>query len=134
MDPANPPMTGNYVREWRNFYDWTQQQLADRIGTDASVISQLESENRRMHSGWIGKLAEVFFITRGTIYDRPPEKFSEAEREHLKEKQAAAESLRRRMQTKTIDLNIGFIGDARKRRARDETQNNRRKRKDGDQG
>jgi transcriptional regulator with XRE-family HTH domain len=62
----------NYLRAWREFRELTQEQLADKVGTDKGVISLLESGARRLSDKWLRKLAPALNTTPGHLLDHDP--------------------------------------------------------------
>lgn len=62
----------NYPREWRKFRRLTQQQLADKVGTNANMIQYLESGERGLSAKWLRRLAPVLDTTSGMILDHNP--------------------------------------------------------------
>lgn len=62
----------NYLKAWREFRRMTQEELADKIGTDKAVISLLENEKRPLSSKWLRKLAEALDTQPGYILDHDP--------------------------------------------------------------
>jgi transcriptional regulator with XRE-family HTH domain len=63
----------NYLRAWREFRKLTQEQLADKVGTDKAVISLLESGNRGLSDKWLRKLAPALQTSPGHLLDHDPE-------------------------------------------------------------
>lgn len=62
----------NHLRAWREFRQLTQEQLADKVGTAANVISLLESGERGLSHKWLLKLAPVLGTTPGFLLDHNP--------------------------------------------------------------
>lgn len=62
----------HYLREWREFRRLTGEQLADKIGTDKTVISLLENGKRRLSDKWLLKLAPALNTSPGFILDHDP--------------------------------------------------------------
>ena len=62
----------NYLQAWREFRHMTQADLAERVGTTASVISLLESGSRRLSPKWLRKLAPALETTPGFLLDHDP--------------------------------------------------------------
>jgi len=62
----------HYLREWREFREMTQEQLAGAVGTNASVISLLEDGKRRLSDKWLSRFAPVLKTSRGSILDHDP--------------------------------------------------------------
>lgn len=52
--------TPNYLRQWRDAFGLTQQQLGEAVGTDKTMISKLEASRRRLNTIWLHKFAVVF--------------------------------------------------------------------------
>ena len=63
----------NHLRAWREFRRMTQVQLADAVGTKGSVISLLESGDRRLSDKWLRRLAPTLQTTPGHLLDYDPE-------------------------------------------------------------
>jgi transcriptional regulator with XRE-family HTH domain len=63
----------NHLRAWREFRGMTQTQLAAKVGTQGSVISLLESGDRRLSDKWLHRLAPVLGIRAGHLLDYDPE-------------------------------------------------------------
>jgi transcriptional regulator with XRE-family HTH domain len=62
----------NYLRAWRVFRKLTQEQLAERVGTNANMIGYLESGERGLSAKWLRKLAPALDTTAGMILDHDP--------------------------------------------------------------
>lgn len=62
----------NYLRAWRLFRRLTQEQLAERVGTNANMIGYLESGERGLSAKWLRKLAPALDTTPGMILDHDP--------------------------------------------------------------
>lgn len=69
-----PEKHPHYLKEWREFREMTQQELADAIGTSKTVISDLERSVLRLSDKWLRKLAPALKTTAGHILDSDPEK------------------------------------------------------------
>ena len=63
----------NKLRLWREYRRMTQEQLAEKIGTTAAVISLLESGKRRLSLKWLLKIAPALRTTPGFILDHAPD-------------------------------------------------------------
>lgn len=70
MDQQKPP---HYLRQWRLSRGLTQQELADRLNTSKSVISDLERFVLQMSPKWARRLADVLDTQPGHILDHDPE-------------------------------------------------------------
>jgi transcriptional regulator with XRE-family HTH domain len=62
----------NYLREWRLFRKLTQEQLAERVGTNANMIGYLESGERGLSAKWLRRLAPALDTTPGMLLDHDP--------------------------------------------------------------
>lgn len=62
----------HYLREWREFRGFTQDQLGAAIGTNGSVIHLLENGQRRLSEKWLRKLAKPLGTMPGAILDYDP--------------------------------------------------------------
>lgn len=62
----------NHLREWRKFRHLTQEQLAEKVGTDKSVISLLESSARGLSDKWAHRLAPLLGTSPGYLLDHDP--------------------------------------------------------------
>lgn len=63
----------HFLKEWREHKQLTQEQLADLVGTDKSVISLLESGGRGLSDKWARRLAEALQIKPGWLLDHSPD-------------------------------------------------------------
>lgn len=62
----------NYLRVWREFRKMTQEQLADLVGTNKSVISLLENSERGLSDKWARRLAAALKTSPGFLLDHGP--------------------------------------------------------------
>lgn len=63
----------NHLRAWRLFRDnMTQEQLAEKVGTNANMIGYLESGERGLSAKWLRRLAEALDTTPGMILEHDP--------------------------------------------------------------
>ena len=63
----------NNLRAWREFRELTQEQLAEKVGTTAAVISLLESGKRGLSLKWLLRFSGPLQATPGFILDHQPE-------------------------------------------------------------
>lgn len=63
----------NHLQAWREYNELTQEELADAVGTSASVISLLEAGERGLSAKWLRKLAPHLKARAGWILDFRPE-------------------------------------------------------------
>jgi transcriptional regulator with XRE-family HTH domain len=68
------PEPEHYLRAWRRFRRLTQEQLAERVGTTGSVISELENRRKAMSLKWLHRLAIALNTKPGFIAEHDPEK------------------------------------------------------------
>lgn len=98
----------NHLKAWRVHRKLTQDQLAEKVGTSKSVISDLENEKRQLSPKWLRRLAPVLNTTAGHLLDHDP---SETNAEILdiwagidaRDRDQAARVLRSFMRTGTDD-------------------------------
>ncbi len=62
----------NYLRHWREFRGLTQQQLAERVDTNANMIGYLERGERGLSAKWLRRLAPALDTTPGMLLDHDP--------------------------------------------------------------
>jgi transcriptional regulator with XRE-family HTH domain len=58
----------NRIKELRKRDGLTQEDLAERMETGKSMISMLESGERRLNTDWINKLCNVFSVRPNEIF------------------------------------------------------------------
>lgn len=63
----------NYLKAWREHRKLSQEDLAEKIGTTASMISMLETEQRGLSAKWLRRLAPALNTTPGHLLDLDPE-------------------------------------------------------------
>lgn len=68
----------NHLRAWREVRGLTQEQLAEKVGTAANVISLLESGERGLSHKWLERLAPALGTTPGFLLDHDPYKLDTA--------------------------------------------------------
>ena len=66
----HPP---HYLREWREFREMTQDELADAVGTSKSVISDMERGKLQLSPKWARRFAPVLKVQPGYLVDYRPE-------------------------------------------------------------
>lgn len=69
MDDKRPP---HYLKEWRKHRKLTQEQLAEKVGTSKSQISELERYNLQLSPKWLNKIGPVLEVQPGHILDHDP--------------------------------------------------------------
>lgn len=70
--PDAGPASGLWhLAAWRSSRGWTQEQLAERIGTTKATISKLESGARSMSEDWIKGYVSAFGIEPADLLRQP---------------------------------------------------------------
>lgn len=76
----NPKMAGktkttsvNHLRAWRESLEMSQTELATLIGTQSSVISELESGKLGLSDKWLRRLAPALKTRPGFLLDYHPD-------------------------------------------------------------
>ena len=59
---------GNRIRELREGRDWSQQDLADRVGTTQQQIGRLEGERRRLTQDWMERIARALEVRPSDLF------------------------------------------------------------------
>lgn len=62
----------NFLKAWREFRGLTQQELADKVDTNANMIGYLESGERGLSAKWLRRLAPALDTTSGMLLDHDP--------------------------------------------------------------
>lgn len=62
----------NNLRAWREFRKLTQEELADKVGTSAAVISLLENGQRGLSASWLQRFAPHLDVPPGFLLDYRP--------------------------------------------------------------
>jgi transcriptional regulator with XRE-family HTH domain len=62
----------HYLKEWRKFRGMTQQDLADRLETSKSVISDMERGELQLSPKWLRRIAPILETQPGHILDHDP--------------------------------------------------------------
>lgn len=65
--------TGNRLKAWREHKGFTQEELAEKVGTVSGQISLLENGHRHLSVKWLYRLADALEITPGWLLDRHPD-------------------------------------------------------------
>lgn len=70
LDGAEERLRNNIVnlRESRN---WSQKELATRLGIDSSYISKIESGNRKVSTSELDKISSLFNVTTDYLLGKP---------------------------------------------------------------
>jgi transcriptional regulator with XRE-family HTH domain len=72
MDERPP----HFLREWRKFRKMTQQELADKLDTSKSVISDMERGNLQLSPKWARRIAPILETQPGYLLDHDPEELN----------------------------------------------------------
>lgn len=62
----------NHLSAWREFRKMTQAELGEAVGTTGSVISLLESGDRRLSDKWLRRLAPALRTNPGALLEHDP--------------------------------------------------------------
>jgi transcriptional regulator with XRE-family HTH domain len=73
MDTNSKNGGPNHLRAWRLKRDLTQEQLAERVGTNPNMIGYLESGERGLSAKWLRRLADALETTPGMILEHDPD-------------------------------------------------------------
>lgn len=72
MDSNDKNGGPNHLASWREYRKLTQAALAERVGTNANMISYLESGERGLSAKWLRRLAPALDTTPGMLLDHNP--------------------------------------------------------------
>lgn len=70
--PKKPEGALHHLREWREYREMSQEQLAEAVGTTKGVISLIESGNRGLSDKWARRLAPALRTRPGWLLDHDP--------------------------------------------------------------
>ena len=73
LQPDGAEKSKLYLREWRKSREWTNVELARRVGTSTTTVSNLENELRHFKGFWLDRFAAVFECTPGDLLGPPDE-------------------------------------------------------------
>ena len=59
------------ITNLREQHNWSQAELARRVGLDSSYLSRIESGNRKVSSNELDKFAQVFGVSTDFLLGRP---------------------------------------------------------------
>lgn len=60
-----------YLREWRDHFGLTQEQVAERMDTNKGQVAKLENRKQRMNDRWIAAYAHAFGIPQARLLTHP---------------------------------------------------------------
>lgn len=72
METADKNGGPNFLRAWRLHRNLTQEQLAEKVGTNANMVQYLESGERGLSAKWLRRLAPALETTPGMILEHDP--------------------------------------------------------------
>ena len=61
-----------YLRQWREFRELSQEELADRMGTTGASVSRVESAQTPYTQDWLEAAAEALGCTAADLISRDP--------------------------------------------------------------
>lgn len=62
----------HYLREWREFMDWSQEELGEMVDVHQSKIARVESGERQIKAGFLRDLARVFKVPSSALLEVNP--------------------------------------------------------------
>ena len=62
----------HYVKEWRDFMGWTQEELAEMAHVSLSKISRLENSKRGLKADFLQVLGAIFGVQGGALLEVNP--------------------------------------------------------------
>ena len=71
IGPKNKKLMRTYLRAWRDHFDLTQEQVADRIGTTKATVSRMEIDTREPNLGYLAAFAEALGIETQDVFRDP---------------------------------------------------------------
>lgn len=71
---ANQPddQPKHFLREWREFMDWSQETLAEKAEVHQSKIQRVESGKRELKMGFLADLARIFGVPASALLEVNP--------------------------------------------------------------
>lgn len=70
-DPAEEA-PNHYLREWREFMGWSQEELADMAHVHQSKIQRVETGKRKLKTDFLRDLARVFGVAPSALLEVNP--------------------------------------------------------------
>lgn len=77
MEPDDKNGGPNNLKAWREYRDLSQAELADKVGTNANMISYLETGERGLSLKWLRRLAPALDTNVGMLAQYDPNDLSE---------------------------------------------------------
>ncbi|MDF2923166.1 MAG: hypothetical protein K0R57_2080 [Paenibacillaceae bacterium] len=63
---------GDRIREQREKKNWTQLELADKLGINNSVLSRIEANKRSVEDALVARIADLFQVEADYLLGRSP--------------------------------------------------------------
>ena len=71
IGPKNPSSMRVFLKEWRDHFGYTQEVVAERIGTTKGTVSRMEKTTREPNLGYLAAFAEAVGIETGDVFRHP---------------------------------------------------------------
>lgn len=62
----------HFLREWREFMNWSQEELAAMADVHYTTIGRIETGKRKLKTQFLGKLARIFGVPSSAILETNP--------------------------------------------------------------
>lgn len=62
----------HYLRQWREYMNWSQEELGDKVGVHQSKIQRIESGKRGLKAGFLRDLAQIFGVPPSALLEVDP--------------------------------------------------------------
>ena len=62
----------HFLREWRDFMGWSQEELGAMVAVDQSKIARIETGKRELKMGFLRDLARVFGVPASALLEVNP--------------------------------------------------------------
>lgn len=62
----------HYLREWREFMHWSQEELGEMANVHFSKISRIENGKRSLKAGFLRQLGDIFKVPPSAILEINP--------------------------------------------------------------
>ena len=94
---------GQILRKWREHRGWTLQQLAQKSGMEYSVLSRMETGNRRVRIDDLEKLARAYGVPVEALHAPPTGAGRPAENDKTMVSLVVSQALLKEAQEKGVD-------------------------------
>jgi|GEM_PF-2227438 len=71
ISPKNPHLTRLFLREWREWAGFTQEELAERMETTKGTVSRMELGLREPNLGYLAAVAEALGCQAASLFSHP---------------------------------------------------------------